>query len=347
MVLVATSVLGVGVVPAQAAAGFDPGASRVAGVDRYDTAARAAVGVHGARTVVVANGETNGIDALGAAYLAGVVDGPVLLTRRDDVPATTARALAALDPETVLVLGSEASVAPATYDALTAGRAGQRIYGPDRYATAAAVAAFARATELRRGLTPVSTVLLARGDVAVDEVAADALALSPVAFAGRVPVLLTGTDDLPAATATALRNLRPDAVVVAGDEHAVSSAVLEQVGQVAGVAAPQRLAGTDRTATAVAVADSNLAAAAGLTAKGAGFANGTRVDALVAGPVLGRQGLPLLLSESRTSMGAATTGWVLTHQDTLTIGLAFGDSEALTDAVLNSIKSPASASPVG
>jgi hypothetical protein len=96
----------------------------------------------------------------------------------------------------------------------------------------------------------------------------------------------------------------------------------------------------------VAVADSNLAAAAGLTAKGAGFANGTRVDALVAGPVLGRQGLPLLLSESRTSMGAATTGWVVAHEETLITGIAFGDGEALTDAVLRSITPAASGEPL-
>ncbi|OLT17918.1 hypothetical protein BJF80_00970 [Serinicoccus sp. CUA-874] len=64
----------------------DAPVSRIAGSDRYDSAARvAATYPAGVRTAYLATGE-NFPDAIGASALAGQLDAPVLLTRSDHLP---------------------------------------------------------------------------------------------------------------------------------------------------------------------------------------------------------------------------------------------------------------------
>ena len=92
--------LGLAAMPAQAAAGFDPAASQVSGVDRFDTAARIATAAFpgGAQTVVVANGD-RAIDAQAGAYAAGLNKAPILLTQKSSVPAFTVDAIEVSDDE--------------------------------------------------------------------------------------------------------------------------------------------------------------------------------------------------------------------------------------------------------
>ncbi|WP_345712653.1 cell wall-binding repeat-containing protein, partial [Kineococcus glutinatus] len=327
-VAVLVGLTAVGAPAAVADASFDPSAStaRVAGDNRYATAAQIAQTTWTtAQTVVVANGETNGIDAVSAAYLAGAVDAPVLLTRAGSVPAETAAAIAALDPEQVLVVGGEASVSAGTYDALTAGRTGERVSGANRYATAAEIA---QAVD-----EAPTTVFLARGDVSSDQVAADALAATPVAFRAGVPVLLTAANGLPAATAEALEAIGPTSVVVLGGEGAVSAQVAAQAQAAAGAAGVTRLQGGDRTGTAAAIAGSQLATAAGFTKTGVAIANGYRIDALAAGPAAGKAGYPLLLTGSTTSIGSGTQAYLEANAATLTAAQVYGGTSAVSTAV--------------
>lgn len=121
---------------------------RLAGATRYHTAAAIAE-----RTVSVAEGDgrvlpgrvliANGadrarfFDALALSPVAASSGAPILLVGRDFVPAPTADALADLGPSQVIVAGGIAAVSPAVYARVGGTR---RLAGPDRFATAAAVA---------------------------------------------------------------------------------------------------------------------------------------------------------------------------------------------------------------
>ena len=79
---------------------------RVAGVDRYETAAKLSAGVFapGVPVAYVATG-TDFADALSGGAAAGAEGGPLLLVRPGDIPATTAAELDRLNPAKIVVLG--------------------------------------------------------------------------------------------------------------------------------------------------------------------------------------------------------------------------------------------------
>jgi subtilisin family serine protease len=88
---------------------------RVAGVDRYDTAARIAqpctnTGVS-IETLFVATG-LGYADALAAAAIAGAGGCPLLITRPDQLPAPIRTAIGQLQPGRILVLGGSAAIGP-------------------------------------------------------------------------------------------------------------------------------------------------------------------------------------------------------------------------------------------
>lgn len=90
---------------------------------------------------------------------------------------------------------------------------------------------------------------VARGDVP-----ADAIAAAPIAARLDAPVLLTRSDTLVDAAATGLVDQGPDVVVLAGGELALSAAVFEAVEDAVPDAEVRRVSGSDRFATATALA---------------------------------------------------------------------------------------------
>ena len=113
VVLGGPSVVSDGVRDAAAAAVPSAAVTRLAGTDRYDTAAQVAAAGYpdGTATAYLALG-TRFADALAAAPAAGRAGAPLLLTRGDCVPAVTLRAVLALGVERVVVLGSTGAVGP-------------------------------------------------------------------------------------------------------------------------------------------------------------------------------------------------------------------------------------------
>lgn len=159
---------------------------RLAGEDRYATAAELARAAarHGdggaADTVLVVRGDTYA-DALTAGPAAFADGRPVLLTHRDRLAEPTAAVLDELAPRRALVLGGPAAVGDAPVAALRGrGIAVERIAGPHRAATAAAMA-----DHLVAEGWPAQSAVLARGDDF-----ADALAAAPLAGRARAPILL-------------------------------------------------------------------------------------------------------------------------------------------------------------
>lgn len=152
--------------------------------------------------------------------------------------------------------------------------------GPDRFATAAALASEAFTVGVDR-------VYLATGTDFAD-------ALAVTALTARQPgaLLLTLPCALPAPTAEALDRLHPIEVVVMGGTSAVCPAIAEAAAVRTG-ASVTRVAGADRFATATALSRLGWSGADQVVlASGTSFA-----DALAGGPAAARLGAPLLLTE--------------------------------------------------
>ncbi|GAA2226681.1 hypothetical protein GCM10009851_08330 [Herbiconiux moechotypicola] len=256
------------------------GVSRLGGSDRY--AASAAISADAFATGVgvayIASGETFP-DALAASAAAGLRRAPLLLTPRDDVPASIRAELGRLKPRSIVVIGGERTVSPAVIRELgdyTTG-AVERIDGPDRFSVSAAVSARTFAS----GVT-VAYVASGRGY-------ADALSASAAAGAAKGPVLLVDTNSVPEAVRKELARLKPASLVIVGGRNSVSEATAKDLGTVATVT---RIAGADRFESASAI--SKLAFPAGsasvYVASGENFP-----DALSGSAAAIRRGAPILL----------------------------------------------------
>ena len=195
--------------------------SRLAGTDRYATAARVSRATFspGVPVVYVATG-TSFPDALAGGVAAGRQQGPVLLVAPTGVPGATKTELDRLNPDRIVVLGGASAVSDAVASALRSYTAGTvtRISGADRYATAVAVS---KATTKTNG---PRTVYLATGASFPD-----GLAGTPVAARAGGPLLIVPPGGLTDAVAAELRRLNPPRVVILGGPSVVSSAVAAQV----------------------------------------------------------------------------------------------------------------------
>ena len=252
------------------ASSLGPGVTRLAGPDRVATAVTTSQRLfpEPIDTVVIASSQTYA-DSIGGATLAGLAGGPLLLTEptalSDAVRAEVDRLLDG--GGTVYLLGGEKAVSPAVAVALEApSRRVERISGPDRYATAVAVA------KVVAGDGP-SSVYLASGTTYPD-----GLSVAPLAASEGAIVLLTDGATMPAATAGFLATADP------GGHDTVA------VGGAAAKAAPQARAvvGADRYDTSA-----RVAALYGEDVGAVGFSTGRDwPDALVGAAAMGTVGGP-------------------------------------------------------
>ncbi len=157
---------------------------RLAGDDRYETAAAVARAMPDSSRAVLASGEqAHLVDAAAAGGAAAATDQPVLLTTRKKLPSATRSTIIDRQVTRTTIVGGTAAVAEATAEQVRFVTKGTvvRYAGDDRYATALAVA---RGFAERVG---TSRVVVAAGTDAhlVDSVTAGAL--------GRLVVLVPGT----------------------------------------------------------------------------------------------------------------------------------------------------------
>lgn len=191
--------------------------TRVSGPDRYATSAAVSADAFptGAPTVYVATG-ADFPDALALAAASGSALGPVLLVPEDGVPLSISTELRRLDPDRVVLAGGLQAVPRDIEIDLTviADAPVTRVAGPDRYATAVALA-----TTYADPHVPVV-------HVATGADFPDAIAGGAVAAATAAPLLLVPRDGgVPPSVTTELGRLRPAAIQVLGGRAAISDAV--------------------------------------------------------------------------------------------------------------------------
>jgi putative cell wall-binding protein len=302
--------------------------TRLAGADRFETAgAISAATFHpGSRDMVVARGD-DFADALVASMLAGFANGggPILLTPRDHLAPAVSREVERLDTQRVYLIGDQEVISTQVEDELKAIVPDvQRIAGPDRFATAVAVADSA----------PDATTgaYLASG-----RSFADALAAGPAAYAFSEYMYLTEPDHLPDVTKQAIQHAGLQKVTILGGTTAVSASVENELRAI--VPTVERIAGPDRFATATAIAD-QMAVALGHPVTQITLARGdTFPDAIAASPHGGEALAPTIFTASPTDLGATTRAWLQAHASTIATVHVLGDSEAVSDAVMTEVAS--------
>ena len=266
--------------------------TRLAGADRYATAAAVSAGTFspGVPIAYLATG-SDFPDALAAAAAAGG-RGPVLLTGASALPTATASELGRLRPARVVVAGGPLAVGDAVVSAVRALLPSvpvSRSAGVDRYDTAAM---------LSKGTFPAGAAVayLTTGTNYPDALTAAAAA------GGQGPVLLTRPTSVPSTTVAELRRLGVTRIVVVGGAQAVSDATFLAVAGAVPTAPMSRVAGADRFATAAAVAGSgSMPTTVTYLATGQDYP-----DALAAAAVAGGHG-PVLLA-GPGALPAATLG---------------------------------------
>ncbi|MFB9375949.1 cell wall-binding repeat-containing protein [Kineococcus gynurae] len=322
-----------------AAAGTD--VVRLAGDDRYATAvavARAGAGTAGLsdRTRPVVVGGEDFPDALSAVNLLAGGRGAVVLGREGGLPTESAELLTDLADRPAWVLGSTDVLSPALAAQVAASRPGQdvrRLGGADRYATNELTVA--ETYDARSA--PAGTMQGRRTGILVSGTAfADALSAGPLATRERLPLVLTAPGALSPSAARSLRQAGVQQVLVVGGAQAVPDAVLEQVRSLGMTV--RRVAGGDRQATAVAVADlarQDFGWVPGrvLLADGRRFA-----DALAGAGRGGALGAPVLLTAGPGDLGTATRAWLRRDGGALTRVEVLGGPSSVSADLLEQVR---------
>lgn len=193
--------------------------TRMAGDDRYGTAAAISADIEpGVDTVYVATGQDYA-DALTGAARAGTDETAVLLTKSDKLPQVTAAELERLDPTTIVILGGQKAISADVADVLATYGDVERMAGDNRYETAAEIAA-----EFPAGL---DDVFVATGMDYPD-------ALTGAALAGHLnsPVLLVQQDHIPNRTMSELTRLGAEEIQILGGRVAISQGVQDGLSKI-------------------------------------------------------------------------------------------------------------------
>lgn len=309
---------------AEAAAGKEVNSSvveRLQGVDRVETSIKVSNDVYptGSAENVVLAGWNGQVDALTATLLASVKDGPLLLVT-DSQYSKIKNELNRLGAKNVYLAGGTTVVSAQFEKNLKKdGYQVKRLSGANRYATAAEVKKAA-------GVHSKHIFLVNGGAEKVDQLA-DALAVGPVSGRDKLPILLTGKDQLPQATSDALKGV--DQITIVGGHAAVSEKVAKQLkGQGYKV---DRVEGPDRYQTAVEVSKKYFTGS-----KKAILVNDGRVsfaDALVGGYLGAKKGAPVLLTNA-TQLTGQTKGYVEGHTS---FAYVLGGTKSIGSSVFNQV----------
>lgn len=318
---------------------------RIGGHDRVATSvAMSQRHFEQADTVVIAPAHVYP-EALIASPLAAAHGAPVLLSwgedtderrsLRDDVIAEIDR----LGANAAILIGASDRLPGSTEEQLVQ-RAGldpadiRRIEAADRYELSAAVA-----REVMETTEGTVAPLLALGEAPDGGVGwPDSLTASVLAARQGVPVVLTPTDQLAEPSREVLADERIGEVRIVGGVAAVDEQVEQQVRDLG--RETRRLAGGDRYATGLAVADELIASGAGDAGEVYVATGWNYPDALAAGAAIATVGKVLLLVDGKGTSGPPSVhDWLRDRADTVGTVHAVGGVHAVSDAALDAAAS--------
>lgn len=277
------------------------GLHRIFGQTRYQTMASLIEkgGWKQGGSVIIASGG-NFPDALSASSLAGLLDAPVILTESSNLTVDAAAQLKKLAPSNAYVIGGESAVSGSTFQEIqnTAGEKCkvERIAGQTRYETSMKIAS-------HPSFKGAKTVIIVTGTNY-----ADALSISPYAYAQGYPILLCDPQKgLTGEEFNFVHEMDYDHAILVGGKNAVPEHVENQLKWRA-IHDQIRLSGATRYETSANILDFEIRAI-GLDADGMFLATGQNFpDALAAGPVAAKRGSTLLLVDPGMQTASNTLG---------------------------------------
>ncbi|KQQ08349.1 cell wall-binding repeat-containing protein [Rathayibacter sp. Leaf296] len=219
---------------------------RLSGSDRYATsvALTRSAFAPGIPVLYVASGE-NWPDALSAGPAAAVQGGALLMTEPGRLTSVVADEIRRLAPRRIVVVGSEATIVPSTYDAIAAlAPRIERIGGRDRYETSRLLVAGVFDRDRRR--QDALEVYLATG-----RNFPDALSASSVAAQFGSPVLLVdgAAEEIDDATTRTLSGVRASGFILVGGPTTITPGFEASMRSRYFFSSIERVAGRDRYAT--------------------------------------------------------------------------------------------------
>jgi putative cell wall-binding protein len=321
--------------------------SRIGGSDRFSTAAQIADrGFLNATEAIVVSGRSFADGLVASSWSFGIY--PILLVEQDQVPTATRTRLASMHNLTMVrVIGGPAAISDDVVAQIGAiaqianpSAEVERVWGSNRYLTAVAVANLVADSGVP---APMRQLVMAVGADFPDALAAGALA----AGLG-YPMLLTSKDRLRNEVRTWMTS-RADLteVIVVGGAEVITDAVLAEINSLRNrsgqMIEARRLSGANRFETAVAVANEVISKSP--TAPNAPsrvvIVNGRDFpDALAAGPLAGRLGVPILLVQS-DRLPNPTRAWLATHAGTIFEIAVIGGRAVISDEVASQARSAA------
>lgn len=303
-----------------------PTVRRVGGKDRYEVALNVSREAFGhSKYVVVATGEKFP-DALAASPLSGCLNAPILLTHAQALPSNFAAEIRRLGADHAIIVGGPGSVYPSVVTQLTGlGLSVERIGGEDRYACAANIGTRVLSYGANSG-----RVFVARGDLYPD-----ALALGPLAYQGRTPIVLTLPTSLPQATQHFLQATKFTDGYLAGGPASITPPIARQIdGYVDNVT---RIPGKDRYECAANVANAGISLGLA-SAHFVGMATGEKfADALTGGVGTGQLGGTIVLVRLN-SVPLATGRFVAQRKFDIMRVDSFGGPASVSEAVLQAVR---------
>ncbi|MHB8073301.1 cell wall-binding repeat-containing protein [Desulfosporosinus fructosivorans] len=195
--------------------------TRIAGQQGYDTASSisTSVGIDSTHTVYIANGSAIP-DAIAISAFAAEQGSPILLTDRDQLPASTIQVMANLGVNNVVLLGGTAVISTSVEDALRANYSVKRWGGNDRYDTQGVIFQNLFNTETPQSPLYFTSGLVRQDDVSYGKPYADALLTAALAAKTGGFVAMTQPQTLPSSLNYFLlfnKGYIPKAVVVGND----------------------------------------------------------------------------------------------------------------------------------
>ncbi|MDQ7093191.1 cell wall-binding repeat-containing protein [Desulfosporosinus sp. PR] len=203
-------------IPTVTLANSSPTITRLAGIDRYETASQIARSGWSQSDYAILAFGGDYPDALSAAPLAKKFNAPILLTDTGSLPSTTKQTLLDLQVKKVVIIGGTAVISQAVESELqTMGLETTRVYGNDRYATAVQVA--------QQVNSKPSTLFVVTG-----EDYPDALSVASIASMKQIPIILVPYDVMPDTVKSYLSTLNVSKTYVVGDSDIISDQVAQQ-----------------------------------------------------------------------------------------------------------------------
>ena len=304
----------------------------LAGTDRYQTAVQVSETAFpkGSEYVIIATGR-NWPDALAGSGLAGALDAPILLVAPTSIPGAVADEIERLGAADVYILGGTGAVSDAVLtqlESIVGADRVERLAGTNRYLTAEAIA------------TETIDILGSSWDgmalVATGGNYPDALAGSPLAAGEGWPVYLARPNA--ESPASLMKGDGVDTALILGGTAAVSSAQETDLKSKLGTDDVERLWGTTRYATALAIAE-YAETEEDFSWDGLALATGQNFpDALSGGVLCGRRGTVLLLTPGSQLHGGVADS-LTDRADAVGTVFYLGGTGAVSQAVRDSVAS--------